>query len=259
MPPKFGSSAPKCPRCSESVYPQEAIQYDQTTYHTHCFKCLECKSALSLSRVAQIEGDLYCKNCFMRIFTREGRYSSFAAHRNSMITPPPGHPSLAASRSLPTAPKPLQPSPNSANASVSPSPSPSPMSPPPANGSVSPSPSASYPSRSMSVIVRPTPVLSPQDKLQQTLFQQIDTKNVDGVRSFIAEHGVDCLFRSGGARNQTPIEHAFSGFVSNKAAGHAMLDALKTELEKLRNAAKNTANANVSVKETVTEAKVASS
>src|SRR5689334_15689834 len=82
MPPRFGSVAPKCTRCTKSVYPQEMIEYDKQTFHNTCFKCLECKATLSLSAVAMIKGDLFCKNCFKRIFMREGKYTSFEARKS---------------------------------------------------------------------------------------------------------------------------------------------------------------------------------
>lgn len=74
--PSFGG-APKCVRCTTSVYAQELIQYDNKPYHNTCFKCIECKTTMTMSMVAQINGQLYCKNCFKKIFKREGKYSSF--------------------------------------------------------------------------------------------------------------------------------------------------------------------------------------
>lgn len=61
-----------------TVYPQEKMAYDQGVWHTSCFKCLKCNSTLTLSAVAMIHGDLYCKVCFKKIFLKEGRYSSFS-------------------------------------------------------------------------------------------------------------------------------------------------------------------------------------
>jgi len=74
--PSFGG-APKCVRCSTSVYAQELIQYDNKAYHNTCFKCIECKTTMTMSMVAQINAQLYCMNCFKKIFKREGKYSSF--------------------------------------------------------------------------------------------------------------------------------------------------------------------------------------
>lgn len=83
MPPKFAAAAaPKCKRCNLSVYPMERVDYDAGTYHQLCFKCLNCKSTLQMTSVAMIKGDLYCKNCFKRIFYEKGRYSSFDDKHN---------------------------------------------------------------------------------------------------------------------------------------------------------------------------------
>src|ERR1700710_946162 len=55
----------------------ELIQYDNQDFHNECFKCLQCKGTLSLAAVAMINGDLYCKTCFKKIFLKEGKYTSF--------------------------------------------------------------------------------------------------------------------------------------------------------------------------------------
>jgi len=55
----------------------EAITYDKATYHKTCFKCLNCKKTLQPSSVAMIKGDLYCKNCFVRLFKEKGNYLVF--------------------------------------------------------------------------------------------------------------------------------------------------------------------------------------
>lgn len=74
---QFGGGGEKCKTCTKTVYPQEKICYDQGVWHTGCFKCLSCKSTLSLTAVAMIDGQLYCKTCFKKTFLREGRYSTF--------------------------------------------------------------------------------------------------------------------------------------------------------------------------------------
>jgi len=70
-------SGKKCNACSKTAYPQESINYDKLVFHTACFKCLLCRGSLTISNVAQLDGDIYCKNCFIQLFKRRGRYSVF--------------------------------------------------------------------------------------------------------------------------------------------------------------------------------------
>lgn len=70
----------KCKICEKTAYPMEALTYDGQTYHKTCFKCLECGSRVSLSGVAMIQGDLYCKNCFIQKFKVKGTYHIFGTH-----------------------------------------------------------------------------------------------------------------------------------------------------------------------------------
>jgi len=71
------STAPKCTKCALAAYPEESVKYDGILYHKACFKCLNCKSSLSISAVAQFQGDIYCKNCFVRMFKTRGTYNIF--------------------------------------------------------------------------------------------------------------------------------------------------------------------------------------
>jgi len=69
----------------------ELLQYDKGTYHRNCFKCQMCASTITnLKSVAMISGDLYCKNCFMKVFKEKGKYSSFndRPHTGSTVTKP---------------------------------------------------------------------------------------------------------------------------------------------------------------------------
>lgn len=67
----------KCKVCEKTAYPLESIMYDNMTWHKSCFRCLSCQSVVALKRVALIQGNLYCKTCFMRMFTEKGTYSVF--------------------------------------------------------------------------------------------------------------------------------------------------------------------------------------
>lgn len=42
------------------------------------FRCLRCKSRVPIVGVAMIDGQLYCKACFKRIFAEQGKYSTFS-------------------------------------------------------------------------------------------------------------------------------------------------------------------------------------
>lgn len=70
---------PQCGVCEKTVYPMERQLYDDMSYHKTCFKCLSCASTLSISAVAKIKGDLYCRVCFKKIFKEKGTYASFGA------------------------------------------------------------------------------------------------------------------------------------------------------------------------------------
>jgi hypothetical protein len=73
--PKF--LGPRCKKCEKSAYPEESIKYDGILYHNACFKCKECKFSLTVKNVAQFQGEVYCKNCFVRMFKTKGTYTVF--------------------------------------------------------------------------------------------------------------------------------------------------------------------------------------
>jgi len=56
----------------------ELVTYDKMNYHKACFKCLNCNTRInSMTSVAMIKSDLYCKNCFVRLFKIKGKYDIF--------------------------------------------------------------------------------------------------------------------------------------------------------------------------------------
>jgi len=75
----LGSGAPKCKICGKTAYQLESITYDQATYHKRCFRCTKCESVVNLSKVAMIQGDLYCKTCFVKMFKIKGTYHVFGS------------------------------------------------------------------------------------------------------------------------------------------------------------------------------------
>ncbi|KFH67174.1 hypothetical protein MVEG_07697 [Podila verticillata NRRL 6337] len=65
MPPRFVvPAAPKCPRCTKSVYSAEqVIGPDGSPWHKSCYTCRECNRRLDSSILAEHGGDAYCNNC----------------------------------------------------------------------------------------------------------------------------------------------------------------------------------------------------
>ncbi|KAG0092474.1 hypothetical protein BGZ92_009666 [Podila epicladia] len=65
MPPRFVvPAAPKCPRCTKSVYSAEqVIGPNGSPWHKSCYTCRECNRRLDSSILAEHEGDAYCNNC----------------------------------------------------------------------------------------------------------------------------------------------------------------------------------------------------
>jgi len=64
---RFGGGGSPCTECSKTVYPAEAIQFDQKQYHAACFKCSKCnKNNLAASDAASFDSKIYCRMCFNR-------------------------------------------------------------------------------------------------------------------------------------------------------------------------------------------------
>lgn len=75
-PKRFGANRIICPTCEKTVYPMEAIKFENATYHQSCFKCSHCNGKLSLSNVALVSGKLFCIPHFKELFSEGGgRYS----------------------------------------------------------------------------------------------------------------------------------------------------------------------------------------
>jgi len=86
---------PRCKKCEKSAYPEESTKYDGVLYHTACFKCLQCKSSLTVRNVAQFQGDIYCKNCFVRMFKTQGNYNAFKKDGSTTSPMEPASPTSA--------------------------------------------------------------------------------------------------------------------------------------------------------------------
>eukprot|EP00041_Stephanoeca_diplocostata_P038417 m.1514987 g.1514987 ORF g.1514987 m.1514987 type:complete len:938 (-) comp25215_c0_seq18:3333-6146(-) len=65
----------KCTFCDKTVYAMEKILADGDCFHKACFRCSSCNKMLSLGNYAALDGKLYCKPCFKKLFKLKGNYS----------------------------------------------------------------------------------------------------------------------------------------------------------------------------------------
>jgi len=64
----------KCVCCSKTVYAMEKLVADGKTYCKTGFACSECTKKLGLGNYAAMEGKLFCKPCFKKMFKLKGNY-----------------------------------------------------------------------------------------------------------------------------------------------------------------------------------------
>ncbi|NP_001158469.1 cysteine and glycine-rich protein 2 [Saccoglossus kowalevskii] len=69
--PKFGG-APKCPRCSGSVYHAEEKIGAGASWHKMCFNCNLCHKMLDSSTLGEHDGEIYCKSCYGKKYGPKG-------------------------------------------------------------------------------------------------------------------------------------------------------------------------------------------
>uniref|UniRef100_A0A7S3YDB8 LIM zinc-binding domain-containing protein n=1 Tax=Lotharella globosa TaxID=91324 RepID=A0A7S3YDB8_9EUKA len=69
--PKFGG-APKCPRCSKSVYKAEEVIALGKSWHKMCFTCASCRKGLSSTNVCDAKGEVWCRACYGKNFGPKG-------------------------------------------------------------------------------------------------------------------------------------------------------------------------------------------
>ncbi|KAF8945677.1 hypothetical protein BGZ47_002181 [Haplosporangium gracile] len=74
MPPRFVAPvAPKCPRCTKSVYSAEQIiGPNGAAWHKACFTCRECNRRLDSNILGEHEGEAYCKTCHKKMWGPTG-------------------------------------------------------------------------------------------------------------------------------------------------------------------------------------------
>ena len=212
--PRFGGGGEKCKTCEQTVYPNERISYDNGTWHQLCFKCLSCRSTLSLTAVAMINGDLYCKTCFKKTFLREGKYSTFQSlprevgaqltHTASMASE--GRDRQPSSPSVPV---------RSASVSVT-------------GRSASSSVTVRSPSTSVTSTAASAAPTTPQTPVAQ-LQAAIERKDVTHCQTLLTSHGAGLLFehvKSG----VTLLEWSLTSYM-HKATGVRLVDWLQAKVE----------------------------
>eukprot|EP00038_Savillea_parva_P009123 m.181394 g.181394 ORF g.181394 m.181394 type:complete len:1417 (-) comp15248_c0_seq1:41-4291(-) len=69
-------TADKCVVCTKRVYLNEKVSVDGHIYHKSCFRCSvsECKKLLSPGTYAAMDGTMFCKPCFKKMFKLKGNY-----------------------------------------------------------------------------------------------------------------------------------------------------------------------------------------
>jgi len=68
----FGRGSPRCPRCGEAVYPAESVQAAGRQWHSACYCCKNCKKGLGPTTQTEKDGEVYCQNCYARLFGPKG-------------------------------------------------------------------------------------------------------------------------------------------------------------------------------------------
>lgn len=217
--PRFGGGGVKCKNCNDNVYASERIDYDGQTYHTGCFKCLNCKNVIGLSAVAMIKGDLYCKNCFLRIFAKEGKYSSFGEK-----TLPKGEAERGRAATVggvaPGASAPISASAASASPAA-------------VLTCVVADCSEARVAKKNYCLAHLNSALAEVSQSQTDLAEAIAAKNTDKVAAILAqEKSADLLFKANG-KGVTPLEQAFTGIQNSRACGEIMVNWLRTHVAEL--------------------------
>ncbi len=159
--------------------------------------------------MAMINGDLYCKTCFKKIFMREGKYSTFEKPLPKDVAQ---HLTHAASMATPASDADKQPSPTvSRSASV-------------ISGSSAPAAASTSaaPSRSGSVSITSAATTTPVGQLQAA----IERKDVSQCQSLLGSHGAALLFEpvKSGA---TVLEWSLTSYM-HKATGTKLIEWLQT-------------------------------
>ncbi|KAI6651500.1 Muscle LIM protein [Oopsacas minuta] len=71
-PPKIGTSAPKCPTCTKSVYHAEQVIALGKSFHKMCLKCTSCNKLLDTGTVVEHDEKPFCRACHQKNFGTKG-------------------------------------------------------------------------------------------------------------------------------------------------------------------------------------------
>ena len=64
----FGAGAPKCPRCTKSVYEAEEVRAAGQRFHVQCFTCSDCHTRLNSTTLCDANSDIFCSACYAKRF-----------------------------------------------------------------------------------------------------------------------------------------------------------------------------------------------
>ncbi|KAK4787451.1 hypothetical protein SAY86_011284 [Trapa natans] len=82
----FSGTQDKCAVREKTVYPLEKVTLEGECYHKTCFRCAHGGCPLTHSSYAALDGVLYCKHHFARLFMEKGDYKhvlNSATHRRN--------------------------------------------------------------------------------------------------------------------------------------------------------------------------------
>ncbi|XP_065260466.1 cysteine and glycine-rich protein 1 isoform X1 [Emys orbicularis] len=54
-----------CPRCGQAVYAAEKVIGAGKSWHKACFRCAKCGKGLESTTLADKDGEIYCKGCYL--------------------------------------------------------------------------------------------------------------------------------------------------------------------------------------------------
>eukprot|EP00004_Rigifila_ramosa_P000894 TRINITY_DN10906_c0_g1_i1.p1 TRINITY_DN10906_c0_g1~~TRINITY_DN10906_c0_g1_i1.p1 ORF type:complete len:298 (+),score=49.33 TRINITY_DN10906_c0_g1_i1:3-896(+) len=88
----------KCDVCLKRVYPLERIQADGRVFHNQCFRCTQCRTALTLGSYASLDSKVYCRPHFKQLFALKGSFKDFEGPKPPAASPAqPAQPPLSTS------------------------------------------------------------------------------------------------------------------------------------------------------------------
>ncbi|KAJ2783313.1 cysteine and glycine-rich protein [Coemansia javaensis] len=61
-----------CPRCAKPIYHAEKVVGPGGPWHRACFKCKQCGTTLSSTKLTEHEGEAFCQTCYTKLFSPRG-------------------------------------------------------------------------------------------------------------------------------------------------------------------------------------------